>query len=191
MTFLTAHKYLGLTREVIRTEKAINELACYPLPEAFFLSGGIHRLRQRFGPVTKVAGEVGAALDIDYFALDPPTPYSGPAMGQRRTPQEEDPFSEAVRLKFRPTASRDPSTRVAGDLHTATGAAHTPAIPAVNFDFASPQRKGRPGRRGSSGAIDQDFDLREAVMQSISKAIGAWSARERDGYFLAHPNFSP
>ncbi|GAA6035727.1 hypothetical protein JCM8097_005671 [Rhodosporidiobolus ruineniae] len=56
VTFLTAHKYLGLTREVIRTEQAINDLACYPLPAAFWESGGIERLRSRFVPETKLNG---------------------------------------------------------------------------------------------------------------------------------------
>ncbi|PWN38990.1 hypothetical protein IE81DRAFT_326984 [Ceraceosorus guamensis] len=50
VTFHTAHKYLGLTREVMRTEKHINELACFTLPAAFYEQGGMERLRQRFLP---------------------------------------------------------------------------------------------------------------------------------------------
>ncbi|GAA5933617.1 hypothetical protein JCM3775_003753 [Rhodotorula graminis] len=75
VTFLTAHKYLGLTREVIRTEQAINDLACYPLPSAFWESGGIQRLRARFVPETKLNGP-GADGDSgdegehdDYFSI--------------------------------------------------------------------------------------------------------------------------
>ncbi|GAA5909018.1 hypothetical protein JCM6882_004969 [Rhodosporidiobolus microsporus] len=74
VTFLTAHKYLGLTREVIRTEQAINDLACYPLPDAFWESGGIQRLRARFVPETKLNGpdregdgEGGEGEQEDYF----------------------------------------------------------------------------------------------------------------------------
>lgn len=78
VTFLTAHKYLGLTREVVRTEKAINDLACYPLPPAFWESGGIQRLRARFVPETKLdgpyehdaavlGGVTGKNLQEDYF----------------------------------------------------------------------------------------------------------------------------
>ncbi|GAA6055892.1 hypothetical protein JCM3770_002347 [Rhodotorula araucariae] len=75
VTFLTAHKYLGLTREVIRTEEAINDLACYPLPSAFWESGGIQRLRARFVPETKLNGASydGGSGDEeendDYFSL--------------------------------------------------------------------------------------------------------------------------
>ena len=57
VTLLTAHKYLGLTREVIRTEEAINDLACYPLPNSFWEDGGIQRLRARFVPETKMGDE--------------------------------------------------------------------------------------------------------------------------------------
>ncbi|GAA5994555.1 lysophospholipase [Rhodotorula paludigena] len=73
VTFLTAHKYLGLTREVIRTEQAINDLACYPLPPAFWESGGIQRLRARFVPETKLNGPDreradGGEEQEDYFS---------------------------------------------------------------------------------------------------------------------------
>ncbi|CAO1630888.1 unnamed protein product [Sympodiomycopsis kandeliae] len=50
VTFQTAHKYLGLTKEVMRTEKRLNELACFPLPSSFYEQGGIEKLRQRFLP---------------------------------------------------------------------------------------------------------------------------------------------
>ncbi|KAG8976209.1 phosphatidylcholine and lysophosphatidylcholine phospholipase [Tulasnella sp. 425] len=50
VTFNAAHKYLGLTTEVLRTEKAINELACHPLPASFYEGGGMHNLRNKFTP---------------------------------------------------------------------------------------------------------------------------------------------
>ncbi|KAF8683173.1 Lysophospholipase NTE1 [Rhizoctonia solani] len=51
VTFNAMHKYLGLTVELLRTEKAINELACHPLPNTFYSGGGMQRLRQRFAAV--------------------------------------------------------------------------------------------------------------------------------------------
>ncbi|GAA5976276.1 hypothetical protein JCM11641_001102 [Rhodosporidiobolus odoratus] len=56
VTFLTSHAYLGLTREVLKTEQAINDLACYPLPEEFWENGGIQKLRARFVPETRLGG---------------------------------------------------------------------------------------------------------------------------------------
>ncbi|GAA6007388.1 hypothetical protein JCM10207_006324 [Rhodosporidiobolus poonsookiae] len=73
VTFLTAHKYLGLTREVIRTEQAINDLACYPLPSTFWETGGIQRLRARFVPETKLNGP-GGEDEEDYFGRARPAP---------------------------------------------------------------------------------------------------------------------
>ena len=52
VTFNAAHNYLGLTTEVLRTEKAINDLACHPLPPSFYEGGGLKHLRQRFDGVS-------------------------------------------------------------------------------------------------------------------------------------------
>ncbi|CAE7220765.1 unnamed protein product [Rhizoctonia solani] len=51
VTFNAMHKYLGLTVELLRTEKDINELACHPLPNEFYSGGGMQRLRQRFASI--------------------------------------------------------------------------------------------------------------------------------------------
>ncbi|SPO44833.1 related to NTE1 - Serine esterase [Moesziomyces antarcticus] len=68
VTFHTAHKYLGLTKEVMRTEKSINDLACFPLPSEFYEKGGMDRLRQRFLPQPTSHRESSSALnDDDYF----------------------------------------------------------------------------------------------------------------------------
>lgn len=53
VTFHTAHQYLGLTKEIMRTERRINEVASFPLPPAFYEQGGIEKLRQRFLPEPK------------------------------------------------------------------------------------------------------------------------------------------
>ncbi|SCZ99364.1 BZ3500_MvSof-1268-A1-R1_Chr7-2g09501 [Microbotryum saponariae] len=173
VTFLTAHKYLGLTREVIRTEKAINELACYPLPDAFWESGGIHRLRQRFQPETKLAENPvdDDHDDLDYFTMA--TPIAGPAMGDvfwgNDTHKDHE---EGVRLKYRPPANRKSrggmSTRKAGDLLTMS----TPADEELRSIHFSPLATPRIERSSDGPSPVDDFDLRQAVMESISKAIG-------------------
>ncbi|EST06178.1 Patatin/Phospholipase A2-related [Kalmanozyma brasiliensis GHG001] len=65
VTFHTAHKYLGLTKEVMRTEKSINDLACFPLPSEFYEKGGMDKLRQRFLP--QPTSKRDSTLDDDYF----------------------------------------------------------------------------------------------------------------------------
>ncbi|CEL53821.1 hypothetical protein RSOLAG1IB_06602 [Rhizoctonia solani AG-1 IB] len=59
------HKYLGLTVELLRTEKAINELACHPLPNEFYSGGGMQRLRQRFASVPHAEDEDEQAVQTE------------------------------------------------------------------------------------------------------------------------------
>jgi lysophospholipid hydrolase len=47
VTFNAAHRY-GLTSELLRAEKSINELARHPLPSTFYEGGGLELLRARF-----------------------------------------------------------------------------------------------------------------------------------------------
>ncbi len=65
VTFNAAHKYLGLTTEVLRTEKAINNIACHPLPPTFYEGGGLEHLRQRFDGAASTA----SGSNSDYFNL--------------------------------------------------------------------------------------------------------------------------
>ncbi|KAH8550179.1 hypothetical protein BGW37DRAFT_427734 [Umbelopsis sp. PMI_123] len=49
VTFLTGHKYLGLTKELLRAERLANESASLNrLPDEFFIPGGLDRLRRKF-----------------------------------------------------------------------------------------------------------------------------------------------
>ncbi|KAG9306288.1 hypothetical protein G9A89_018171 [Geosiphon pyriformis] len=53
LTFWTGYKYLGLTKDLLRTEKLMNEIASYGLPSNFFRPGSMERLRRRFVGGTK------------------------------------------------------------------------------------------------------------------------------------------
>ncbi|CAG8498260.1 9095_t:CDS:2 [Ambispora gerdemannii] len=48
VTFWTGYKYLGLTKDLLRTEKLMNEIASYGLPSNFFRPGSMERLRRKF-----------------------------------------------------------------------------------------------------------------------------------------------
>lgn len=113
VTFLTAHEYLGLTKELVKTEKAINELACYPLPSKFYETGGIERLRQRFLQETKAVDQPSTPAEADYFSerrkssYPLATPYHGPQMGKNmHTDSSADLGPDAIRMR---TLSRNPS----------------------------------------------------------------------------------
>ncbi|KAI7903172.1 uncharacterized protein BX663DRAFT_471922 [Cokeromyces recurvatus] len=49
VTLMTSHRYLGLTKELLKLEKLVNESASlYELPSDFFVPGGMDRLRRKF-----------------------------------------------------------------------------------------------------------------------------------------------
>ncbi|WFD36247.1 hypothetical protein MCUN1_003125 [Malassezia cuniculi] len=50
VTFHTAHQYLGLTSDVMKTEEAINKYAKVFLPSEFYENKAIEQLRRRFRP---------------------------------------------------------------------------------------------------------------------------------------------
>ena len=223
---MTAHEYLGLTKELVKTEKAINELASYPLPSQFYESGGIERLRQRFLPETKAVDRGKLESETDYFSniirkssFPPATPYMGPKMGRNmHTESSNDLGPEAVRLKYRsspknistltesisstsrvglgmafpaptPRARHDSgalgSTKVSrnvGDLLSMTlldqpstpsvsPDAYTIPLPAGDEPHTNPRKIGMRHLSFAIGPADE-FDLRDAVMNCISKSIG-------------------
>ncbi len=53
---MTAHKYLGLTREVLQAEDSLNARITHPLPRAFYEQGGMQKLRERFQPELRPMG---------------------------------------------------------------------------------------------------------------------------------------
>ncbi|GAA99008.1 uncharacterized protein L969DRAFT_100884 [Mixia osmundae IAM 14324] len=191
VTFLTSHKYLGLTSEVVRTEKAINALACYPLPRAFYESGGLQHLRQRFLPDTEDIDLGQPEQQLDYFALGLPTPSAGPRMDYMLgSPPGEQP-SEGVKLTYRkpsfPSSGGLSYSRVkkAGDILSMANITDEPESFTTNENGPLPSRHRRtsssstkmpPPQASRSFSFNlgaaQEFDLRKAVMDSISKSIG-------------------
>ncbi|CAD6884209.1 unnamed protein product [Tilletia controversa] len=64
VTFHTAHQFLGLTQEMMRTERSLNSVASFGLPAEFYEKGGMERLRQRFLPQAVKEKE---GSPVDYF----------------------------------------------------------------------------------------------------------------------------
>lgn len=86
VTLMTGHRYLGLTEELLRLEKMVNESASLDtLPQDLFVPGGIERLRKKFAqPSDHHQGEMGNAIGMSLTKSDstgflqamdiPPTP---------------------------------------------------------------------------------------------------------------------
>lgn len=174
VTFNAAHKYLGLTTEVLRTEKAINDIACHPLPASFYEGGGLQYLRQRFDG--KANQDVSS--DKDYFS------YMSPTMEPSKSPQgpilpKANQTDSPLQLK---TPFRTPTSRhevQAGDLHSS--ATHsdvyrplTRTFSVLNTPLISRKTVSKDGILGGNAAqlSKDEFDLRDEVMSCIAKSIG-------------------
>jgi lysophospholipid hydrolase len=191
VTFNAAHKYLGLTSEVLRTEKAINDIACHPLPPSFYEGGGLQYLRHRFDGASSSNSE----SDSDYFGFSP-SPSQNPIVLPKTIPISSSTASlgkisdNPIPLKssFYRGLPRAGSTKTsrhmvqAGDLLIPQGSVsdfsrttrgygvlNTPQLAQSSFnDIDHGKKMKATPRRWSS----DDFDLREAVMSCIAKSIG-------------------
>ncbi|EJD03753.1 patatin-domain-containing protein [Fomitiporia mediterranea MF3/22] len=176
VTINAAHKYLGLTTEVIRTEKAINEIACHPLPNRFYEGGGLHALRHKFD---KQSGEESPEPERDYFSpihSQSPSengPYLSHDHGVTESPLSSSQTS-LPRETFNPKRTHSSRHLVqAGDLHTSA------ILSDPNRFFHRPFSTTGTGNFLPSPIIgadhhlhNDDFDLREEVMSCIAKSIG-------------------
>ncbi|KIM70080.1 hypothetical protein SCLCIDRAFT_1160614 [Scleroderma citrinum Foug A] len=175
VTFSAAHKYLGLTTEVLRTEKAINEIACHPLPTSFYEGGGLQYLRQRFDDVMIQ----GTDSESDYFSQATTSSAASlsklgmnPDASCSKEKLPESPM--AVRaFNHRSTTSRHQVQ--AGDLHTSSGQGNNDNFRPLNrvYSFLSTPRLVDLKDPAFKGFLPgEEFDLREEVMSCVAKSIG-------------------
>lgn len=182
VTFSAAHKYLGLTSEVLRTEKAINDIAVHPLPASFYESGGLENLRQRFdqSPRTDNAGSPEIVN-----ALASPRSTSKKKVGDKANGgsilTDERPHSSPSqpRHNVRPHLSSRKLVQ-AGDLLSTVGYPSEVFKPKSFVGLTAPRHTRRESMYGSDTDASangdalhlDDFDLKEEVMSCIAKSIG-------------------
>lgn len=176
VTFNAAHKYLGLTTEVLRTEKAINDIACHPLPPIFYEGGGMQQLRQRFDGVgTQDLSPPRSGPDGEYYGFSSTVVSSGPRtkLNMSKEASTISPAELSGGVRFPQRKSRSSRHLVqAGDLHSsvAFGEAYGPLGRSLNVPH--------PPRRELYETPDflhldgVDFDLRQEVMNCIAVSIG-------------------
>ncbi|KAF9469736.1 hypothetical protein BDZ94DRAFT_1243142 [Collybia nuda] len=192
VTFNAAHKYLGLTSEVLRTEKAINDIACHPLPASFYETGGLQHLRQRFDGGSSRSSDDGTGYfsfahspksskskSGDSIVTSKPKSQTSSKTNVLDIPLTSSP-SSAVQLSPFNKSSR--SQVQAGDLlipsgytnemyrpHRSYSILNTPRLPRLSDVDNS--RDSLQNSRALGLTVD-DFDLREEVMSCIAKSIG-------------------
>lgn len=127
VTFMTAHKYLGLTKEVLQAEDRLNSLVSYPLPIEFYDSGGMDGLRSRFKPDRAAAGESGVEVKVNSTTF--PEKSNGmetnATLREKREPGEKDYFS------FAPDSPKSTTSSTRTSLPSITPKAVTPSIGTV------------------------------------------------------------
>ncbi|KAJ3789981.1 hypothetical protein GGU10DRAFT_283246 [Lentinula aff. detonsa] len=196
VTFNAAHKYLGLTSEVIRTEKVINDIACHPLPASFYEEGGLQYLRTRFDSTDR------SETDSDYFSYphftNSPASISSKSLSNESVSKaSEETSAKNVKIvnSSRPTFHNNSTSTAssfpirphnsrhvvqAGDLLTSTDhpdePVHRGPMNRSNSIVNTPHPTRKPlnyfeNRRAANTSGD-DFDLREEVMSCIAKSIG-------------------
>lgn len=175
VTFSAAHKYLGLTTEVLRTEKAINEIACHPLPTSFYEGGGLQYLRQRFDDVMIQ----GTDSESDYFSQA--TTSSAASLSKlgmnpdASCSKEKLPESPMTVRAFNHRSTTSRHQVQAGDLHTSSGQGNNDNFRPLNrvYSFLSTPRLVDLKDPAFKGFLPgEEFDLREEVMSCVAKSIG-------------------
>ena len=192
VTFHTAHKYLGLTREVMQTEHSINEHARVYLPSEFYGNSAVEQLRRRFHPVgqSSDAWRSGRQDPVQLPSERADTPLGpgassisgasstsgGPSRsgstggGMSRTASVSVPPRETASPSvFTPSASMRPDRRAVGPgdlLSLGSGALEEQPAGGV-----------RPseellGLRAPIEGPQMLADLRDNVMECISQSIG-------------------
>ncbi|KAJ7757450.1 hypothetical protein B0H16DRAFT_1536689 [Mycena metata] len=193
VTFNAAHKYLGLTSEILRTELAMNDLACQPLPASFYEGGGLQHLRQRFD------GTRRSESSDDYFSFNngtanvmSPLPLPTPSLSSNSGDSLNTASNPKVKIVDSPHPRRPSSSQSgpfrnqsrhavhAGDLMTSTNQLND-TYPGFKRTFSilnTPRVSRQPllpdavhSRRSASMSGDE-FDLRDEVMSCIAKSIG-------------------
>lgn len=207
VTFMTAHRYLGLTKEVLQAEDALNATLSYPLPRSFYEQGGMKALRERFQPELSKSMNASRRDTPDsngieikqtasykhengdgYFDLEP-TPEKKPS-SEFSTPSARRPPQPSRQSTYRAqTANR--KLVGAGDLLSMTTIggedAHyhrgpTPRTPGPRTPAREKARNKDhfPTIAQIDDEADAEIDLREAIIVSIAESIGLAPAATPD-----------
>ena len=176
VTFNAAHKYLGLTTEVLRTEKAINDIACHPLPPIFYQGGGMQQLRQRFDGVgTQDFSSSQSEPDSDYYGLSTAVSSRPNSKSQLQSKEASkiSPVKLSACVRFPPRKSRSSRHLVqAGDLHSSTEFGEGCRPLGKSLSIPHPPRCELYETPEFLHFDGVDFDLRQEVMNCIAVSIG-------------------
>ncbi|KAF1987154.1 lysophospholipase NTE1 [Aulographum hederae CBS 113979] len=200
VTLATGHAYLGLTSEVLRTEKLMNKYTTYDLP-GFLRDDALRRLKEKFAKERERIGEddytKGIALHNPGSARRRARRTTGPSLRrdtsvrvavERMTPLGNPSMSSMPR-KLSPGNLSERSGISAGDLLSNTHATRHRGRPG-RLSFSQPMADSPGAHRRESqtpdpgyfnpgrmqvqrqDSSDEDSIFREAILECMCKAIG-------------------
>lgn len=161
---------------MLRTEKAINDIACHPLPPSFYEGGGLKHLRQRFDGISTSDSD----NDSDYFSYPNSSNNSSKSSLSQEIRSELQGKGNSSVQKPSPFRSNTQRQNVhAGDLLSSThrsGEGVRPTVRTRNSLYtpmpAPSSNKTFVDTHGAQKISGDDFDLRDEVMSCIAKSIG-------------------
>lgn len=165
---------------MLRTEKAINDIACHPLPQSFY-QGGLKQLRHRFDSVS-IASDSNTTSDYVGFSS---SSKSSAKSSFFQDLKESRSSTGSVGGKTSPAVTPGAALNghgvrhfvQAGDLLTSTGSlTETPKnmsrSASTSGTIVTPTSHLPPLELPTLKLTSDDFDLREEVMSCIAKSIG-------------------
>ncbi|GAB7347170.1 hypothetical protein MBLNU459_g3285t2 [Dothideomycetes sp. NU459] len=161
VTMATGHAYLGLTSEVLRTERLMDRYTSWDLPD-FLRGAALERLKDKF---QKEQERIGPEERMKGIALH------NSRAGQRRKSSTTGLRKEAVMQRLASTSR--PSTGHREPLTTPTRGT-TPRD--ERGMYAGQRDADRSGM--SAESIDEDTIFRESILDCMYKAIGLTNARD-------------
>ncbi|KAJ3090881.1 phosphatidylcholine and lysophosphatidylcholine phospholipase [Quaeritorhiza haematococci] len=192
VTFNTLYRYLGLSKELLKIEKRVNEIAApHGLPRDFFATyGGVDRLRKANYPRSSKMeeGSVGSGRTSRGV---PQRHHSKPSLSSsskrmfRKDEQYEGDVEDSERESVSTTPVEAPAALSAPDTPSTTSPSPVSAAAAANLSSpVSQQQQTAPSIKTSSyttspfnslaSELDEEemYKLRESCFECISQLIG-------------------
>lgn len=191
VTLVTGYQYLGLTHEILKTEKQMNKYSSCDLPD-FLRDSALDRLKDKF---TQEKLRIGPEEGLKGIALHNP----GRGRRRRSSTVRKDAAAQArlAAVRQKNFGSGDRVTSPDSDRGgISAGDLLTNGRPGSKYSFSQPLQGPTPGRHASRSplqeryfqprllqierkdSVNEDEVFRQAILESICAAMGLTNANE-------------
>ncbi|CAG8507423.1 14133_t:CDS:2, partial [Cetraspora pellucida] len=163
VTFWTGYKYLGLTKDILRTEKLMNDITTHGLPIDFFRPGSMERLRLKYVGSGKKYKDMD--MSDNEFLVNKNKKTRQSTRLRQNVVYESEVESGADPIV---TKSKDTNRSYANSKYLTT-----PTSARVQPISGAPVS-------GRDYDAEDDMHLRESVLEGISKGLGLLQPNRKD-----------